>query len=153
MMRSVRSNRTENPKTVLAFFATVLGIVLTAVVLATGLLVRQGGYEGAVIAVLVFGGGLAVLLIGAVFTLTLKDPSKLMLGQVTGTEYAEIQRVTLGDSSSGERTAALLPVLGAPLVVASVEPTEKDESVIQGSVVESHDDAAEPADDVRDGGN
>lgn len=146
MMRSVRSNRTENPKTVLAFFATVLGIVLTAVVLATGLLVRKGGYESAVTAVLVFGGALAVLLIGAVFTLTVKDPSKLMLGQVTGTEYAEIQRVTLGDSSSGERTATLLPGMGAPLVIESVEPTEKDDNVIQGAALESHDDAVEPVD-------
>lgn len=123
LMRAMRSNRTENPKTVLAFFATVLGIVLAAVVVAVGLLVRANGPEGTVVGVLIFGGVIATLLITAVFVLTVLDPSKLMLGQVTGTEYAEIQRVTLGDSSTGERTAALLPSLAAPVVLEQIAAT------------------------------
>ncbi len=113
LSRAMQSRRTENPKTVLAFFATVLGLVLTAVVAAAAVLAGKESLSHLVPWVLGFGGLASVALVGGVLTLAVLDPSKLMLGQVTGTEYAEIQRVTLGDSRTGERTAAVVSGVGS----------------------------------------
>jgi hypothetical protein len=41
--------------------------------------------------------------VAAVFFVMLRNPSKLMLGEVTGEEFRHLQRVTLVDSLSGER--------------------------------------------------
>jgi hypothetical protein len=53
-----------------------------------------------------FAGLIILLLLGCVFFATMTDPSRLMLGQITGTEYANIRRITLGDSDSGRRARA-----------------------------------------------
>ncbi|GAA2082162.1 hypothetical protein GCM10009840_17810 [Pseudolysinimonas kribbensis] len=107
-LRAVTRKRTENPKTVLAFYATVLGILLAAGVAAASVMLATG--EGVVYVpwILGFCGVVFLLIVGGVFWVGKTDPSKLMLGQVTGEEYAEIQRVQLGDSSTGERIAPLL---------------------------------------------
>jgi TctA family transporter len=45
----------------------------------------------------------AIGVIAAVIRQARSDPAGLMLGQITGTEYESIRRLTLGDSSRGER--------------------------------------------------
>ena len=98
-----RSRQTINPKTVLGFYATVLGLLLTATVGAVGILAQTGTRTDLIPWLLTFGAVFLVLLILGVFVVTLIDPSKLMLTQVTGSEYAAIQhRAIIGDSTVGE---------------------------------------------------
>ncbi len=73
-----------------------------------------------------------VALTAAIFVLMAKNPSKLMLGQVTGAEYADIQRVVmLGDSRSGERIHDLdamrrAAMLDAPRPQLEARAAERD---------------------------
>lgn len=103
----VRHRRTENPRTILAFYATVLGLVLAAIVGAVVALASTRIYVEAIPWLLVFGGALALLMLVGVFVVAHRDPSKLMLGQVTGTEYVEIQRLTV---ASNQSAGDVLPV-------------------------------------------
>lgn len=102
--RVIRRSQTESPKTVLGFFATTLAVLLTFIGIAIAVLARYQTYTE-LIPFLLFFGALAFigLLTGVFYIILFRDPSQLMLGQVTGSEYAEIQRVQLGDSRSGER--------------------------------------------------
>jgi hypothetical protein len=124
----VQRRHTENPRTVLAFYATVLGLALATIVALVGTLATTEVYTEAIPYLLGFGALLLVLLLGGVFAVTLADPSKLMLGQVTGMEYAEIQRVQLGDSRTGEDILAIRESPVAPSVglaeddVVTLEP-------------------------------
>jgi len=61
--------------------------------------------------VLGFGAFVFIVLLAAVVILNFKYPEKLMLGNVTGSEYVEIQHATLGDSRSGE---LVMPITRAP---------------------------------------
>lgn len=132
--RVFRQTQTSNPRTVLAFYATLVGLTLaagggiiaalsatsTSTYLIPGLLIF--------LALFVIGTAIAIMLV------MLKDPSKLMLGQVSGTEYAEIQQVLLGDSSRGERVIPVAHVEGGasagltvPLSLAGEENEEEEE--------------------------
>jgi hypothetical protein len=106
LTQAVRGRQTVNPRTVLGFLATVLGLVLTASIAGVWILASTSVGTYLIPWLLIFCAILAVLLIGGVFAVTLIDPSRLMLGQVTGTEYAEIQRAVLGDSIRGERSVS-----------------------------------------------
>lgn len=107
------SRRTESPRTILAFHATVIGILLTFALGATATLAWSGSMDWLIPWILGLGFLTASGYAGAVFWVAKDDPSKLMLGQVTGHEYAEIQRVVLGDSTTGERAT---PILDASVV-------------------------------------
>jgi hypothetical protein len=87
--------------------------------------------------VLVVFGVIFIAIIAVVLTFSWKDPSKLMLGQITGREYAVIQRLTLGDSNAGEHIDNL--VIGVSEIIdpdtslpklpeASSEPKRSDAS-------------------------
>jgi hypothetical protein len=65
---------------------------------------------------LAFVGLIVLLLLGGVFAVTLSNPSKLMLGQVSGTEYAEIHRAVIGDSLSGKKVITIGPDFDQPSV-------------------------------------
>lgn len=95
--------QTINPKTVLGFYATVLGLVLATTVGLVGVLAVNNVATYLIPWLLGFSGFVFVALIAGVFIVSLKDPSKLMLTQVTGMEYAQIQTLILGDSSTGDR--------------------------------------------------
>lgn len=103
-LRGVHSRRTENPKTILAFYATVLGLTLAAVVGLAGVLASTGTAIWLIPWLVLFGATLVVAALSAVFVVALRDPSKLMLGQVTGNEYVEIQRLTLRTASDQDLT-------------------------------------------------
>jgi hypothetical protein len=137
----VRRRYTENPRTVLGFFATVLGLILAADIAAVATLAYADVKTGLIPWLLGFAGVVFVALVGAVLVIALVDPSKLMLGRVTGSEYAEIQRLTLGDSRAGERE---LPVTqagrGAPIVLGELPPGGNASSADEPADTESSTD-------------
>jgi hypothetical protein len=102
-IEAIRARRTSNPKTVLGFYATVLGLLLSACVGAAFVLAETKTATYLIPWVLGFGALVFVMLVAGVFVITLTDPSKLMLGQITGSEYVAIHQAVLGDSLTGER--------------------------------------------------
>lgn len=133
LINAVRSRQTINPKTVLGFYATILGIMLTATIVIVSVLAKTGKQLNLIPWLLAFSGMVFVLLVAGVFIITLVDPSKLMLTQVTGTEYAAIQhQVILGDSSAGERVELVAAMPGVdstpePLTVESFALTSGED--------------------------
>lgn len=59
----------------------------------------------------------------AVIVIAWKDPSRLMLGQITASEYAKIRRLHLGDSQQGEHAAR---VVGTTLLENERTATEEE---------------------------
>jgi hypothetical protein len=100
--RAIRGRQTINPRTVLGFYATVIGLLLAATVGGVAVLATTGHALHLIPWLLGFAGAAVVVLLIGVFIITLVDPSKLMLGQVTGSEYVAIQRTVLGDALTGE---------------------------------------------------
>ena len=128
--RAVKDKQTSSPRTVLGFYATVIGILVSACVAAAGVLAKTGTATDLIPWVLGFGGLVLLLVLVGVFIVTLIDPSKLMLGHVTGSEYAEIHRVALGDSGAGEKLE-IVAVLTKALLTQAGEGTadpSRDES-------------------------
>ena len=114
LTKAVQGRQTVNPRTVLGFLATVLGLVLAASISGIAIIASTKVATYLIPWLLLFCAILSVCLIAGVFIVTVLDPSRLMLGQVTGTEYAEIQKMVLGDSIRGER-----PVLAVEGVAKS----------------------------------
>ena len=109
--QAIQGRQTVNPRTVLGFYATIVALLLTASVGASAVLASTKTATWLIPWVLVFIGILIVALIIGVFVINYRDPSKLMLGQITGSEYAVINSAILGDSQAGERLQLLLPQL------------------------------------------
>src|ERR1700678_2325646 len=123
LSNAIRSRQISNPKTVLGFYATVLAILLSGDVGAIAVLATTRVSTFLIPWLLGFAGLNVFMLLAGVFIITLIDPSKLMLGQITGTEYAQIHRVMLGDSDSGQRLEATIgPVPNDSLVLAQEDP-------------------------------
>jgi hypothetical protein len=87
--------------------------VLTASCVAAAIALVSTGSSGLIPFVLGFGAIVTVALGGAILVITWKDPSRLMLGQITGHEYAAIRReLTFGDDVSGERKTTVVEARG-----------------------------------------
>ncbi|MBI2242767.1 MAG: hypothetical protein HYU55_02010 [Nocardioides sp.] len=127
--RGIQTRRTENPRTILAFYATVIGLLLAAGLGTASAILISDSATYLLPWVLGFCGLMFVMIVGGVFLVSLNDPSKLQLGQVTGEEYAEIQRVALGDSSSGERVTAIVhqAEVDVPIDVPELESGSNEE--------------------------
>jgi hypothetical protein len=119
LTNAIRSRQVSNPRTVLGFYAGVLAIVLAGDVTAVGVLASTKVAISLIPWLLGFAALLVLLLLAGVFIVTLVDPSKLMLGQITGTEYANIHRVVLGDSDSGQRLETVQIVPTEATVIAA----------------------------------
>jgi hypothetical protein len=103
-METIQSARSYNPKTVLGFLATVVGIAVVGCTAAGTALLLNDKVLWLVPIVFAFGALLVVGVLVGVFLILFKDPSKLLLTQLSGTEYLDIQRgLVLGDSASGEQ--------------------------------------------------
>jgi len=109
----IRSSQSSQPRTILGFLfgiATVIGSMAAIVSIA----LVGSDLEWLIVVIL----GVAVVVITgiaiAVLRQTRRDPAGLMLGQITGSEYARIRQLTLGDSKTGERltTVGALPIEG-----------------------------------------
>lgn len=107
---AVRQRQAINPKTVLGFYATILGLLFAGTVSCVAVLASSGTDTFLIPWLVVFCAIVLVLLLSGVFIITLIDPSKLMLTQVSGADYLAIQqRTVVGDSLSGERFMTLAP--------------------------------------------
>jgi hypothetical protein len=122
LFHGAKTGEYSAPKTVLGFYAIVLGILAAAGAAAIKFLAGEPDLHHLVAPILVFVGAVIVLILLGVFAVTLKDPTKLQLGQITGREYIEAQRLTLGDSNSGEFIETL-PVLGGEATDATATGT------------------------------
>lgn len=106
--QAVRRKQTLNPKTVLGFYATILGLLFAGVVGIVSVLAATDTSTFLIPWLLGFAGTFLLLLMLGVFIVSLRDPSRLLLTQVSGTEYVAIQTQTvLGDSLTGERVITL----------------------------------------------
>lgn len=99
---SVKTVTYKKPKTVLGFFAIVLAILGTTGSAIVGLLSRTEPLHSAVPWVLAFLGFVFLGTLVGVFVTAWRDPTILMLGQVSGEDYLANRRLTLGDSDEGE---------------------------------------------------
>jgi hypothetical protein len=87
--------------------------------------------------VLIFAAAITIALGVAIITITWKDPSRLMLGQITGREYAAIRReLTFGDDVSGEHRTSLVEPQG-PLDALRAEVIELSPGGDEGGSAES----------------
>jgi hypothetical protein len=111
LLQGVRRGQYVYPRTVLAFLGTVLGIVAFASVLAIGWLVTEDSLHYLVPIILIFVAALVLVVLGGVFYVMWKDPSKLQVSEMSGDEFIRFQQLTTGDSTSGEQveTVAALP--------------------------------------------
>jgi hypothetical protein len=99
---AIAAKQTMNPKTVLAFYAGVLAIDIVGATTAIAVLAWSGKSIWLIPWILAVAVVIFIALVIAVFVLNIMAPAKLMLTQVTGREYMQIQQSTLGDSLTGE---------------------------------------------------
>jgi hypothetical protein len=116
LAQGTKSEEYSAPKTVLGFCAVVLGIVATACVAATGVLASRDSTDGYALLPLAFFALFTVAMFVAVWWVLVKDPIKLQLGHVTGREYIDYQKLTLGDSIAGDEVRTLPVIAGEPAV-------------------------------------
>ena len=127
IFRAVASRSTTNPKTVLAFFGTVIGLLLAAAIGASVAL-KGSSLQSMVPIIWIVAGSVVVLLVIGLFVVMLLDPTKLMLGRVSGQEYMAMHRTVLGDSVYGEQVAIVstsTPGVSAP-TTALLEPRRSE---------------------------
>lgn len=107
-IQSVTSRKSSQPRTILGFLFAIYSALTAAAVACTIALVGTGSswLIGFIIA---YVGITGVGLLIAVMRQASRDPTGLQVGQLTGSEYESIRRLTLGDSSSGERVEILRP--------------------------------------------
>ena len=103
---SITGRQSTAPRTILGFFLGLFTVAVSGAVGATFAL-ADSEWDGLIPFIWAFVGLITVLLGVAVFVIAWKDPSKLMLGQISGHDYLAIRRLTLGDSSVGERRDVL----------------------------------------------
>lgn len=130
IMENIQAARTHNPKTVLAFLATVLGIAVAGSTGAGSAVLLSGKLLWLAPIAFGFAGALVVAVLVVVFIIIWKDPSKLLLTQLSGSEYLSIQReIVLGDSTSGEKRVSVPPSLDNPtLGEPGVDKVESDQN-------------------------
>lgn len=98
--RAVTTANYRAPKTILGFFALVVAILSSSTVI--GILARVAALHGLIIPVLLLLAGIAAAAIAGVIATAWKDPTILMLGQVSGEIYIANRKLTLGDSAAGD---------------------------------------------------
>jgi len=99
---TIRTASYKSPKTILGFFAIVVGILVTGASVVVGLLARFDSLHPFIPWILIFAAIVIVAVLVGVFVTAWKDPTVLMLGQISGQDYIENRKLALGDSSSGE---------------------------------------------------
>jgi hypothetical protein len=106
-VEAVTSRESSAPRTILGFLLAMYTVLLTGSAGVVIALVSTGS-SGLIPWVLAFAATITIALSVAVLTITWKDPTRLMLGQITGREYAAIRReLTFGDDVSGEHRTQL----------------------------------------------
>lgn len=99
--RAIRAGEVSSPKTILGFFAIVLAILVGGAVSAAVAL-GGGDYRFLIPIIFLFVGVVFIVLVAIVVLAMWRDPTRLMLGRMTGREYIDFVRLTQGDSRHGE---------------------------------------------------
>ncbi|HYI13255.1 MAG TPA: hypothetical protein VEK57_29685 [Thermoanaerobaculia bacterium] len=99
---AVTSANYRSPKTILGFFAVVLSVLASATVVVVGILAGEPKLHRLIVPVLTFLGVVIVSSLASVLLTAWKDPTILLLGQVTGEIYIANRKLSLGDSGAGE---------------------------------------------------
>ncbi len=92
----------RSPKTVLGFFALIVAILFLSGIGIIRILAADANLHYLIIPILIFLATVILLVLIGVFITAWRDPTILMLGQVTGEVYLQYRRLTLGDSNAGE---------------------------------------------------
>jgi len=132
--RALFSKKKSEPKSVLGFYAIVIGILFAGSVAASSALAWSDTDTWLIPWILGFSALFLIVLVVGVFFVMLRDPSKLMLTHVTGDEFLAIQsHHTLGDSLTGQETSLLLRPVIAEIVDVPVEQSSgRTDVVIEG---------------------
>lgn len=93
----LQRRETAQPRTVLAYYGAITGLVLGGVVGAVSTLAATGVSTYLIPWLLGFGALIVVAVLVGVFVVMLKDPSRLMLGQVSD---ANTPRYSKSDSAT-----------------------------------------------------
>ena len=115
--RRIAGAQVRTPKTILGFFAIVLGILATGAALVIGALAGEPALHKLIAPILLFVAALIVIVLVGVFVTAWKDPTILMLGEVSGEAFIENRRLSLGDSIRGEQIEEIkleVPCAGQP---------------------------------------
>jgi len=102
IFRTTRGNEYSSPRTVLGFYAGVLIILEVGVVAVVAFLASQNDLHHLIPWAMAFGAVAFLGIVVVVVSINFRDPTKLQLGQMTGREFVDYQRVTRGDSIGGE---------------------------------------------------
>lgn len=102
MSREISRGTYTRPKTVLGFFGIVLLILVGGVVALSGVVGRYSLPHGLIWGALAFTAVIFVLILIEVFGHLRRDPTHLMLGEMSGQEFTDYQKMTMGDSLTGE---------------------------------------------------
>lgn len=86
----------------MGFFAIVLTIVLSGTAILVGILAQASSLHQLIVPILIFTGAFVLLVVVGVFVTAWRDPTILMLGQITGEVFLQHKRIVLGDSAMGE---------------------------------------------------
>lgn len=105
-VQGVVKRTTSNPRTILAFWGVALSVIVSGTVGTVGFLASSES-RYLVLPTLIFGGTLIVAIIVGLFVLCIVKPQRLMLGQISGTEYVAIEQRIYGDSDNGEFVGGL----------------------------------------------
>ena len=147
-IESISRRESSAPKTILGFLLGMYGVLIAASAAVILGLVASDSSE-LVVYVLGFGALVTVALGAAVIVIAWKDPSRLMLGQVSAREYANIRRLHLGDDKQGDQPTR---VIGSTLVderpardmsATAQIATPEDAALGPGEEVEPPDPATE----------
>lgn len=92
----------RTPKTVLGFFALILAILFLSSTWIIRILASSPELHYLIVPILLFLAAILLLVLVGVFITAWRDPTILMLGQVTGEVYLQYRRLALGDSAMGE---------------------------------------------------
>jgi hypothetical protein len=111
----------------------LLALLELGVAIVLGFLVSQDDLHYLVPWVIGFGAFVFVAIIAVVVAINVIDPSKLQLGQMTGREFIDYQRVTRGDSLGGEYIEAPPAERGAIAADAKVLPPAAPDEAEDGS--------------------
>jgi hypothetical protein len=120
------------PKTLLAFYAVVVGLTWSACVGTISVLAATGTAVSLIAWVLTAAAGVTLIIIVAVAIATIRGPEGLMLQEVNAQEYVDImkyQTLRLGNSFSGESAERFTVIDGDELRPVR-RPTSRSRSVV-----------------------
>ncbi len=147
LSRAAREIR--HPRTVLGFYAVLLGLVETGVVAILLVLASQQDLHHLVPWVIGFGAVIFVAIIAVVVAMNVIDPTKLQLEPMKGREFLDYQRVTRGDSIGGDYIEKKNPkrVYTEPLALPEAEIADAGNEIERAETAPPElDDATEEND-------